>query len=176
MWNKLLLTEFVIYLRCLNGLMPLVFSVLPYFFNPPSPLSKWSGELADWSNSPSWVGRLLVVPVVVLKVSRRCCWSVADCSILVILRDTVGLSSQTAQAATAPSYVRCLFFVFSRSNESRLAGQSRLSFHSCSFLALATTRGARNHKKIALTNCWKFHSAQISFYFKCYFFLENIFS
>lgn len=31
MWNKLLLTEFVIYLCCLGGLMPLVFWVLQIF-------------------------------------------------------------------------------------------------------------------------------------------------
>lgn len=134
MWNKLLLTEFVIYLCCLGGLMPLVFWVLQIFLFLFFPSFFCH---VCWC-APTWLfgnGRLMtksvechgrittekapfrVCVVVILQVSHRCCWQ----HLSVILRDTVGLGSQTSQAATAPS-LPC-------TDESWLPGSAALRFY-----------------------------------------------
>lgn len=129
MWNKLLLTEFVIYLCCLVGLMLLVFEFYRPFFSfsfffwklPPTffcivcwcahnlavleiddQISIYFCESCGKKNNLKMPFR--VGSVISLQVSRR--YKNNPHSVLAdlfILRDTVGLGSQTSRAATVPS-------------------------------------------------------------------------
>lgn len=124
MWNKLLLTEFVIYHCCLVGLMLLVFEF--YFFsfgNFPLFLYLSTGVHTTWlfgrragqwpKSAHFWKTRKYSDTVNASQMYRRHPSesdsaagepSLIRSSIsLVILRDTVGFGSQTSQAATAPS-------------------------------------------------------------------------
>lgn len=118
MWNKLLLTEFVIYLCRLVGLMLLVFEFYRLFF----PQTFLFFCIVCWCalNLAVWKGSLMTKSAHLEKNAFQSpyhCYSASQptdavCKrtipdllqhISVILRDAVGLGSQTSQAATAPS-------------------------------------------------------------------------
>lgn len=126
--------------------MPLVFSVFNFFFffgllvctsravflfNTLSNLSKWTGYLADWSKSGR-VTRLLVCNSGRSQSRLQMLLIGSDCSILVILRDTVGLRRRRWQQRQVSLLCMCFFFFLAAMNHDSLA-RGALSFL-CSFL------------------------------------------
>lgn len=172
MWNKLLLTEFVIYLCCLDGLMPLVFWVLQIFFFFLSSFLFFIVSACEHQLGSFGMGRLMIGSLWMswqnnnhvggpgggshLSVfyhrnalsQPQMLLTRTGSSIFVILRDTVGLGSQTSQAARAPS-------LFSqRWITTRWPGSSELSFQSVLVPALILQKQILTSGK-GLARSWK---------------------